>query len=57
MANVSTNAVTGDKIQTKNVSEIYRNNFDLIFIKPASFVLKSTTVTTKDTLETKNTIA
>jgi len=34
MSSTSTNDVTGDKIQTKNVSETYRNNFDLIFRKP-----------------------
>lgn len=34
----TTNDVTGDSIQTKNVSDAYRSNYDLIFRKP---VLKS----------------
>ena len=29
----TTNDITGDKIQTKEVSEQYRNNYDLIFRK------------------------
>jgi hypothetical protein len=30
----TTNPITGDSIQTKAVSEQYRNNFDAIFRKP-----------------------
>ena len=30
----TTNPITGDKIQTKNVSDAYRDNYDLIFKKP-----------------------
>ena len=29
----TTNPITGDKIQTKNVSEAYRDNYDRIFSK------------------------
>ena len=38
---MSTNDITGDKIQTKNVSESYRNNFDTIFRKVKEPVLES----------------
>ena len=32
---VSKNSVTGDSIQTKNISEAYRENYDAIFgVKP-----------------------
>lgn len=37
----TTNSITGDKIQTKNVSEQYRSNYDLIFRKEPKNVLKS----------------
>ena len=31
---VSKNSITGDAIQTKTITEQYRNNFDVIFRKP-----------------------
>lgn len=37
------NDITGDSITTKNISESYRSNYDLIFGKN-----KSTTCTTKE---------
>lgn len=56
MSNVSTNSVTGDKIQTKNISDLYRNNYDNIFSKPVETVLKSTD-TLKDSNETEKTVS
>jgi DNA/RNA endonuclease YhcR with UshA esterase domain len=43
----TTNSVTGDKIQTKNISEQFRNNYDLIFRKDKEIVVELDD-TTKD---------
>ena len=37
----TTNSVTGDKIQTKNISEQFRSNYDLIFRKDKTVVESS----------------
>ena len=40
---VAKNPITGDLIQTKNISEQYRNNYDLIFGSKVKSVVKSET--------------
>lgn len=36
------NPITGDSIQTKNISEQYRDNYDAIFRKPVIIELSET---------------
>lgn len=44
----STNPITGDKIQTKTISDQYRNNFDAIFRNKAQSMLQSDSQPTKE---------
>ena len=49
----SKNAITGDAIQTKQITEQYRNNYDLIFGKKVKTVVQSTD-SQKDKLDDKS---
>jgi hypothetical protein len=51
----SVNDITGDSIQTKTVSDAYRNNFDAIFRKSKEVVVESTITQTGEENEIQKT--